>query len=67
MFDHSYIDPKVDFPKGDLKTSEMPKEVRTKCQNPATLHENEEMTENINCNLMLGNTRVMVASAKKRL
>ena len=24
----------------------MPKRVRTKCQNPATLHENEEMTEN---------------------
>ena len=47
MFDHPYIDPKVDFPKGDLKTSEMPKEVRTQCQNPATLHENEEMPEKI--------------------
>ena len=45
MFDHPYIDPEVDFPKGDLKTSEMPKEVRTKCQNPATLHENEEMSQ----------------------
>ena len=44
MFDHSFVDPKIDFPKGDLNMSEMPKEVRTRCQNPASLHENEEMS-----------------------